>query len=316
VLPLALNVLALVRCFEANLTAATRLLDEADEIADATGMAAIGFGRVLLAGCLGDEAAGLRSIEAAERAATARGEGVVLTFGDHARALLYNGLGTHAAALAPAQRASSRDELMLSIWALPELAEAASRSGRMDLATDTVERLAVHTQAAATELALGIEARTRALVSGAETAEGSYREALERLGSCRFTFDLARAQLLYGEWLRREHRRVDARRQLSAAYECFEPMGSAAFAQRARRELLASGETVGTRTLEERPALTAQEAQIAQLARDGLSNPDIGARLFISPRTVQYHLHKVFAKLDISSRTELHLALPSDHTEA
>jgi DNA-binding CsgD family transcriptional regulator len=174
----------------------------------------------------------------------------------------------------------------------------------------------VHTRAAATELALGIEARTRALVSDAETAEGPYREALERLSGCRFTFDLARAQLLYGEWLRREHRRLDARQQLRPAYDRFEAMGAEAFALRARRELLATGETVGARTLQTPSALTAQEAQIAQFARDGLSNPEIGARLFISPRTVQYHLRKVFAKLDISSRTQLHRALPSDPAPA
>jgi DNA-binding CsgD family transcriptional regulator len=316
VLPLALNLLALVRCFEGDLAAAATLLDEADEIADATGTAAIMFGRILYAGCRGDDVAGLRSIDAAERAATARGEGVVLTFGDHARALLHNGLGRHAEALAPAQRAAARDELMLSVWALPELAEAASRSGRMDLATDAADRLAVRTRAAATELALGMEARTRALVSDGETAEGLYREALERLGGCRFALDLARAQLLYGEWLRREQRRVDARRQLRTAYERFEAMGAEVFAQRARRELLATGETVRARTLEKRPVLTAQEAQIAQLASDGLSNPEIGARLFISPRTVQYHLRKVFAKLDISSRTQLHRALSGDLTAA
>jgi DNA-binding CsgD family transcriptional regulator len=201
---------------------------------------------------------------------------------------------------------------MLSTWALPELVEAASRSGRIELAKAGVERLAERCRAAGTELALGIEARARALVSDPASAEGLYREAVDRLGRCRFALDLARAHLLYGEWLRREHRRTDAREQLRTAHEMFASMEAAAFAERARRELLATGETVRARTPDTRDQLTAQEAQIAQLARDGLSNPEIAARLFISPRTVQYHLHKVFAKLGITSRTQLHLALPND----
>jgi DNA-binding CsgD family transcriptional regulator len=147
-------------------------------------------------------------------------------------------------------------------------------------------------------------------------AEGPHREAIERLGQVRFALDLARAHLLYGEWLRREHRRVDAREQLRTAHDMFASMGAEGFAERARRELLATGETVRARTPDTSDQLTAQEAQIAQLARDGLSNPEIATRLFISPRTVQYHLHKVFAKLDISSRTQLHRALPNDSQAA
>ena len=251
-------------------------------------------------------------IEASEVAAMERAEGVVLTFGEYARALLHNGLGQHAAALEPAHRASDRDELMLSAWSLPELVEAAARSGRTELAAATVKRLAERTRAAGTELALGIEARARALVSEGAPAEELHREAIKRLGGCRFALDLARAHLVYGEWLRREQRRVDAREQLRVAHEMFASMGAEAFADRARRELLATGETVRARTPDTRDELTAQESQIAQLARDGLSNPDIAARLFISPRTVQYHLHKVFAKLDISSRGELGLALAGE----
>jgi DNA-binding CsgD family transcriptional regulator len=313
VLPLALNLLSLVRCFEGELAAATALVDEADEIADATGTEPIAFGRILLAGCRGREAEGLALIEASEAPAVARGEGVVLTFGEHARALLYNGLGRHAEALAPAQRASALDELMLSVWSLPELVEAATRSARIDVATGAVERLAERTRAAGTELALGIEARARALVSDGAQAEELHREAVDRLGRCRFALDLARAHLLYGEWLRREQRRIDAREQLRTAHDMFASMGAEAFTQRARRELLATGETVRARTPDTgEQGLTAQEAQIAHLARDGLSNPEIGARLFISPRTVQYHLRKVFAKLEISSRNELHRAMPGD----
>jgi DNA-binding NarL/FixJ family response regulator len=199
---------------------------------------------------------------------------------------------------------------MLSVWSLPELVEAAARCGRTELATTAVERLAERTRAAGTELALGIEARVRALVSERALAEDLHREAVDRLGRGRFGLDLARAHLLYGEWLRREQRRIDAREQLRTAHERFVTMGADAFAERARRELLATGEAARARTPDTRAQLTAQEAHIAQLARDGLSNPEIAARLFLSPRTVQYHLHKVFAKLDISSRNQLHRALP------
>jgi DNA-binding CsgD family transcriptional regulator len=205
---------------------------------------------------------------------------------------------------------------MLSVWSLPELVEAATRCGRTELANVAVEHLAASTQAAGTDLALGIEARSRALVSEGASAEELHREAVDRLGRCRFALDLARAHLLYGEWLRREQRRLDARKQLRAADEMFDSMGAEAFAERARRELLATGETVRARTPETRDELTAQEAHIAHLARDGLSNPEIGAQLFISPRTVQYHLRKVFAKLEIRSRGELSRVLPGDPAAA
>jgi DNA-binding CsgD family transcriptional regulator len=316
VLPLALNYLSLLRCFEGELAAAAALVDEADGIADATGTPPIVFGRVLLAGCRGDEAYAPALFADSEAAAAARSEGVVPTFGEYARALLHNALGQHAAALAPAQRASARDELMLSVWSLPELVEAATRSGRTALATEAMERLAERTGAAGTNLARGVEARVRALVSEGAQAEALHQEAVERLGRSRIALELARARLVYGEWLRREQRRIDARNQLRAAHRMFTQMGAEAFAERARRELLATGETVRARTLETGDELTAQEGQIAQLARDGLSNPEIAARLFISPRTVQYHLRKVFAKLHISSRNQLHGALPSDPAAA
>lgn len=316
VLPLALNYLALLRCFEGALSVAAALLDEADDIAAATGTSPIGFGRVLLAGCRGAEDQAASLFRRSEAVAVGRGEGVVLTFGEHARALLNNGLGKHAAALAPALSASGRDELMLSVWSLPELVEAAARCGRTAVAAEAIERFAACARAAGTDLALGMEARLRALGSAGPAAEAHHREAIDRLGRCRIALELARAHLLYGEWLRRERRRIDAREHLRVAHEMFASMGAEAFEGRARRELLATGATVRARTPDTRDQLTAQEVQIAQLARDGLTNPEIGARLFISPRTVQYHLRKVFAKLAISSRGELQRALPGDPASA
>jgi ATP/maltotriose-dependent transcriptional regulator MalT len=248
-------------------------------------------------------------IEASEPAAIGRGEGVVLTFAEHARTVLHNGLGHYQTALDPAQSASAQDELMLSVWALPELVEAAARCGQTELAADAAERLSERTQAAGTELALGIEARSRALLSDGEPAERLYQEAIQRLGGTRMRSALARAHLLYGEWLRRDNRRGDAREQLRTAYDGFTAMGMEAFAERARRELVATGETVRKRTVQTRYELTAQEVQIARLAGDGLSNPEIGAQLFLSARTVEWHLRKVFSKLGISSRRELGQAL-------
>jgi len=195
---------------------------------------------------------------------------------------------------------------------VPELAEAASRTGDAALLRTTLEWLAERARVTPTEWARGIEARVRALASDGAAAETLYREALERLGRTRLRIGLARTHLLYGEWLRREQRRVDARTQLRAAYEMLSTMGVDAFAQRAERELLATGETVRKRRVETRGDLSPQEAQIARLARDGLTNPEIGAQLFISPRTVQYHLRKVFLKLGISSRAELDRVLAGD----
>ena len=191
-------------------------------------------------------------------------------------------------------------------WALVELIEAGVRGGRPDEAAAALERLSERTRASGTEWALGIEARCRALVSDDESL---YRESIERLARSRAAVELARSRLLYGEWLRRENRRTDARELLRAAHESFSHMGAEAFAERARRELLATGETVRRITADTRDALTPQEVQVARLARDGHTNPEIGAQLFISPRTVEYHLHKVFRKLDVSSRKELRAAL-------
>jgi DNA-binding CsgD family transcriptional regulator len=309
VLPLALNYLATIRIYEGRLDAAAALLDETEAIADATGTAPLAFGKLLLAGFRGDEAQTSVVIEASEPAAIARGEGVVLTIGEHARAVLCNGLGYYQAALDPAQSASAQDELMFSVWSLPELVEAAARCGRTELAAGALERLCERTRAAGTELALGIEARSRALLSDGEPAERCYREAIQRLSGTRMRPALARAHLLYGEWLRREKRRGDAREQLRTAYEGLTAMGMEAFAGRARGELVATGETVRKRTVQTRYELTAQEVQIARLAGDGLTNPEIGAQLFLSARTVEWHLRKVFGKIGISSRRELGRAL-------
>ncbi|HEY2808487.1 MAG TPA: LuxR C-terminal-related transcriptional regulator, partial [Steroidobacteraceae bacterium] len=201
-------------------------------------------------------------------------------------------------------------ELYISAWALPELIEAASRTGQTQLAAEALDRLAEATSVGQTDWARGIHARSRALLSDGEDADASYREAIERLGRTPLRPELARAHLLYGEWLRREGRRTDARAQLRTAHDMFDAIGMEAFAGRARRELAATGETARQRTVEARDTLTPQEAQIARLAREGLSNPEIGARLFISARTVQYHLGKVFTKLEISSRMQLQRALP------
>jgi DNA-binding CsgD family transcriptional regulator len=227
-------------------------------------------------------------------------------------ALLYNGLGRYEEALAAARQASAYPhDFVYSTWGLVELIEAAVRSGKPEAATDALRRLSDNTRASGTDWALGIEARSRALLSEGGAAERLYREAIERLGRTRIRAEVARAHLLYGEWLRREKRRLDAREQLRTAHELFTAMGIEAFAQRAARELPASGETARTPTVESPDQLTVREAQIARLARDGLSNAEIGARLFISPRTAEYHLSKVFTKLGISARHELDRVLPT-----
>jgi DNA-binding CsgD family transcriptional regulator len=310
VLPLALSALALVRCFEGELATAEGLLAEADEIADATGTSPVVVGRPLLAAYRGEERPALAVIEACEAAAIARNEGVVCTFAEHARAVLNNGLSLYAAALEPAQSAAAFDELNVSVWSLPELIEATSRVGRTELATAALGRLAERTRAAGTDWALGIEARSRAMLSDDEAAESRYREAIERLEGTRVRVELARAYLVYGEWLRREKRRRDAREQLRTAHEMFSAMGAYAFADRAARELLATGETARKRTSDTRDELTPHEAQIARMARDGASNQQIADQLFVSHKTIEYHLHKIFLKLGITSREHLDRVLP------
>jgi ATP/maltotriose-dependent transcriptional regulator MalT len=238
----------------------------------------------------------------------------MVNFADYANSVLYNGLGRHDAARDAARRAFERDQLGHGPYVVPELAEAASRSGDLALVRVALEWLSERTRTAHTDWVLGIEARVRALLSEGDVAERLYRESIAHLARTRVRAELARAHLLYGEWLRRERRRVDAREQLRTAHDMLTAMGIEAFAERARRELLATGETTRKRATETGDELTAQETQIARLARNGLSNPEIGTRLFISPRTVQYHLRKIFAKLKISSRVELDRVLPADPT--
>jgi len=225
---------------------------------------------------------------------------------DWATALLSNGLGRHDRALAAAEQASAYPaEVSTANWGLVELIEAAARAGSPERGTGAMRRLAESTSVSGTDWALGVEARSRAVLSDGEAADRLYREAIERLGRARMRAELARAHLLYGEWLRRENRRIDAREQLRAAYQMLTAMGMDGFAERARRELLATGETVRKRTVETLTDLTAQEAQIARLARDGHTNQEIAAQLYISPRTVEWHLGNVFTKLGITSRKGL-----------
>ena len=309
VLPHALELLALFPTFEGHLDRAEALLQEAEAIGEATRAQPMGAARFTLAGFRGDEAALAALTEVIDPRATASGDSMTLTFGEHARALAFNGLGRYAAALPHAESASVRDEPAASVWSLPELVEAAARCDNDGLAADALERLSERTRAAGTHWALGIEARSRALTAPDAEAEAHYREAIERLRRYVVAPELARARLVYGEWLRRDGRRVEAREQLRAAHGMFTTIGMVAFAQRARRELEATGATVRRRTPETRDALTPQETQIAQLARDGHSNPEIAGRLFLSSRTVEWHLRKVFAKLGIASRRELATAL-------
>jgi DNA-binding CsgD family transcriptional regulator len=316
-LPIDLTALAILVAWWGDFAKAAEAIAEADAVTEATGTRIAPFGAMLLAALRGREAAASELVESTIKDATAGGQGVGVQYGRWVSAVLFNGLGRYEDALAAARQASEEaPELFLSAWALPELIEAATRSGKAHLGVRALERLTEATAAAGTDWALGIDARSRALIDDGDTAERLYREAIERLGRTRLRPELARAHLLYGEWLRREGRRVDARDQLRTAHEMLAAIGMEAFAERARRELVATGERVRKRTVETRDELTAQEAQIARLARDGLSNPEIGARLFLSPRTVEWHLKKVFTKLGISSRMGLHDALPSPDREA
>ena len=316
-LSIALNGEGIVVTWRGDFAAAARVIVEADAVTEATGTRIAPYGGLLLAALQGreDEAGAL--IDATIKDATAGGEGLAVQYAQWTTAILYNGLGRYEDALAAAQQASEvTPELFIAVWALPELIEAAIRSGNADLAPAALERLVESADASATDWGLGIAARSRALLSEREAAEDSYAEAIDRLSRTRLRAELARAHLLYGEWLRRQGRRTDARTQLRTAHEMLDTIGMEAFAERARRELVATGARARKRTVETRDELTPQEQQIARLARDGLSNPEIGGRLFLSPRTVEWHLKKVFTKLAISSRMGLHDALPSADREA
>jgi len=316
-LPLALNARGFIHLFRGELETAGALIEEAGVAIEATGAGLTPWGAVALAALRGDEQEASAMLDVARADACRRGEGIGLTVIAWARAVLYNGLGVHDRALAAAREAvDCPSNSAASAWGTVELIEAAARLGEREAAAEAVERLAELADAAGTDWALGVTARSRALVSSDEAAEPLYGEALERLGRGRMRVDLARAHLLYGEWLRREGRRVDAREQLRTAHELLHSMGLEAFAERARRELLATGEKVRKRRADTRDELTPQEEQIARLARDGLSNPEIGTRLFLSPRTVEWHLHHVFGKLRIRSRRELARALGASDAEA
>ncbi|HEV2252859.1 MAG TPA: helix-turn-helix transcriptional regulator, partial [Streptosporangiaceae bacterium] len=305
------NALGIYATWCGRFAEAASLVAEGEAIAEAIRTRFAPIAAVFLAGFRGSEADAARLIEVVTKDARAAGQGGGIQWCQWASGILYNGLGRYEQALAAARQASEQAlELYVSAWALPELIEAASRTGQTQVAADALDRLAEATSISQTDWGPGIHARSRALLSDGEDADASYREAIERLGRTPLRPELARAHLLYGQWLRRERRRADARAQLRTAHDMFAAVGMEAFAERARRELAATGETARQRTVEARDTLTPQEAQIARLARDGLSNPEIGARLFISARTVQYHLGKVFTKLEISSRLQLRRALP------
>jgi DNA-binding CsgD family transcriptional regulator len=320
-LQFALNRLARPHVLAGELAVAAGLLDEERLIADATGNPPVAHTTTMaLAAWQGQEREAAEVIEATTAAATARGLGLLADYADYASAVLYNGLGRHDAARDAAQRAFDRDQLGFGPFVVPELAEAASRTGDQALVQAALAWLSERTRVTPTDWALGIQARLQALLSEGQPAEQHYRESIDRLGRTRVGTEQARAHLLYGEWLRRNNRRADAREQLRAAYQMLDAIGAGGFAERARRELLATGQTVRKRTPQPASprvgaatnALTTQEAQVARLACEGLSNPQISTRLFISPRTVEYHLRKVFTKLGISSRGQLHRVLPGN----
>jgi DNA-binding CsgD family transcriptional regulator len=310
-LPLALHSRVYVQLFAGELAEAASLVEEAQTVSEATGSNLVPYGAIGLAVWRGREDEARRLIEATMSEVEARGEGIGITITHWASAMLSNSLCRYEDALAAAREAAKYDEeLAAPNWGWIELIEAAARSGATELASEALERLSETTCASGTDWALGVEARSGALLSQADDAEHLFREAIERLGRTRIRVELARTRLLYGEWLRREGRRLDAREQLGIAYEMFSAAGMEAFAERARRELLATGYRARRRIDETRGDLTPQETHIARLAREGLSNPEIGARLFLSARTVEWHLRNVYAKLGISSRKQLRVALP------
>ncbi|MRH92153.1 AAA family ATPase [Nocardia sp. SYP-A9097] len=304
-LPLALTFLAAVHIHAGEFDVASALIEEADAITKATGNSPLGYAALLLVAWRGQDTQAVALIEAKAQWAATWGEGRAIGQGHYVLSVLYNGLGQYQAALASAEKACEYDDLGVFGLSLFELVEAASRADARETAAAALRELEIRADASGTDWALGVLARSRALLRDGEAADLLYREAIERFERTRIAVHLARTHLVYGEWLRRENRRIEAREQLRIAYEMLNRFGAAAFAERARRELLATGESVRQRTIEAREVLTAQEAQIAALARDGLTNSEIGAELFISARTVEWHLRKVFTKLDVTSRKEL-----------
>lgn len=312
-LPLALNGRIAEHAFAGEPASATTLSEELAAVREATGSPVPPYGALILAAWRGREPEVASLIETISQEVAQRGEVYALSAIGWARALLFNGLGRYGEALAAAERATAHaEDLWFYNWGLAELVEAGLRGGEPERSAAALERLSEIAKASGTDWALGIEARSAAMVSGGDTAEGLYREAIDRLSRTRVRVELARTHLVYGEWLRRERRRIQAREELRTAHEMFTAMQIEAFAERAATELGATGEHARRRIVETRDDLTAQEAQVARLARDGLSNGEIGARLFISARTVEYHLHKVFTKLGLSSRHQLEGALHFD----
>jgi DNA-binding CsgD family transcriptional regulator len=313
----AVNFLSLIHLLAGEVSAARQLIEENRLIAEAIGNPPVEYAAMMLAAWQGREQEASELIQATAQLAAGRGRAVLAVLAAWARAVLDNGLGRYDAARAAAWQAFETDQLALGHLVVAELAEAAARTGELTLVQAALDWLSERTRVTRTEWVLGIEARVRALLSDGQTADRCYRESVERLGRTRIRAELARSHLLYGEWLRRQGRRIDAREQLRTACDMLDAMGMQAFAERARRELRATGETVRRRTVPAAriagggEALTAQEAQVARLARDGLSNPEIGARLFISPRTAAYHLSNVFTKLGIGSRSQLDRVLPA-----
>jgi DNA-binding CsgD family transcriptional regulator len=314
-LPYALDYLAEYHIQAGDLRVAAGVLTEREGLEMGLKADTLPYVPLLLAVWRGQASTALELIEEMHRGAHARGEGCAITVAEYAAAILYNSLGQYELALDAAQKAASTDEIAISSWALYELAEAASRNGSRDVARAAVDQLSERTRASGTNWARGTWARSRALVEDGQSAEDFHRQAIDWLGQCGMRTHLARARLTFGEWLRRANRRVDAREQLRSAYDLLTSIGADRFAERARRELIATGETVRKRREDTRDQLTPHEEHIARLAREGRTNQEIGAELFISDRTVEWHLRKVFAKLGISSRMGLHDALPSRSRE-
>jgi DNA-binding CsgD family transcriptional regulator len=309
-LPILLGALGTAVVWSGDFTEAAALIAETDAVCAATGTRSAPFTAMMLAALGGHQADTAALVEATVADAMAAGQGIAAAYARWVAAILGNGLGRYAEALSAAmQAAEDTSTVFISMWALPELIEAAVRTGEAAAAHTALARLADFTQGGMTDFGLGIEARSRALVSPGPAAEALYAEAITRLGRTRLRTELGRAHLLYGEWLRRENRRTDAREQLRTAHELLSAIGAAAFADRAQRELAATGETVRKRSAASPSELTAQEASIARLAVEGRTNPEIGAQLFLSARTVEWHLRKIFAKLGITSRRELRAAL-------
>ncbi|MET9271465.1 AAA family ATPase [Kribbella sp. NPDC003557] len=310
-LPLVLGPRLVIDLFAGDFAVAESMVREIEMVREATYAVAARYEAITLAAWRGQADLAGRLIDASLTDARARGEGGGVASHLWARALLMNSLGQYQDALAAAEEATAYPiEYGVSNWAWSELVESAVHTGRPEVAAKAVERLALLAETSATDWGLGVLSRSRALLAVGDVAESHYQEAIDLLSRTRLRMELARAHLLYGEWLRREGRRRDARGQLRTAYEMFSEPGADAFAERSRRELAATGETVNHRAEQPREALTAQEALIAELAASGLTNPEIGAQMFLSRHTVEWHLRKVFTKLGITSRRQLQSALP------